>query len=80
MAREQSSQGTDRDDLEDAVGDYGDTLTVKPRLYCEDCERFVYVTSPDESADTHYYLECGCYIVSPDDRPDNWVSVSNLVS
>lgn len=35
-----------RDDLEGAVGDYGDLLTTHPRLYCEDCERFVYATSP----------------------------------
>lgn len=70
----------DRDNLEGAVGEYGDLLTTNPRLYCEHCERFVYATSPDESNDTHYYLECECCIASTDDRPDNWQSLSNLVS
>lgn len=68
------------DDLERAVGEHGDLLTTNPRLYCEDCERFVYATVPRQSEETFYYLECGCCMVGTDSRPDNWHSVSNLVS
>lgn len=68
------------ENLEGVVGEYGDLLTTNPRIYCEDCEKLVYVTSPDKSHDTHYYFECACCIVSPEDRPENWHSVSDLVN
>lgn len=68
------------DDIQGAVGNYGDLVTMNPRLYCVDCERFVYITSPEESTPTHYFLECECSIASPDDRLDNWNSVTELVS
>ena len=68
------------DDIESAVGEYGDLRTTNPRLYCEDCESFVYVTSPDESNATHYFLECDCSIGTPDDNIATWQSVSELVS
>lgn len=73
--------GTERDDLEGAVGDYGDLVTSFPRLYCEECERFIYVTWQPDCRETAFYLECECRCIRPDngERPDCWRSIVDFV-
>jgi len=70
------------DDLEAAVGEYGDLRTTNPRLACAECESFVAATWPRHFQRGAFRLECACKLIDPergDDHPDAWRQVTEVV-
>lgn len=52
---------------------HGDPLTMYPRMRCENCEEWVYVTQPRYFKRNAVYLECKCRAISPNrDLPEVW--------
>lgn len=53
----------------------GDPMCVNPRLKCEDCEEFVYLTWPRGFKRGAFMAECDCRCIRPreEGHPEVWV-------
>lgn len=71
----------DLDRIHDELGDHGDTRTTHPRLVCQACDSFVYLTRPRGFDSSVVRAECACSFGDParEDIPLDWLQIDQYV-
>jgi hypothetical protein len=71
----------DADKIDAEMGETGDTRTNHPRLVCDNCDSFVYLTSPRATRTDHVRAECDCRHGDPmrGELPLEWMRIDEYV-